>query len=434
MPDDKPESEDKTVDESAPAEPEQAAEKSDKREDDFASLFAASEAESTQQEIVVGDVVRGRVIAVGESNAFVGVGAKGEAVIDLAEFRDPETGAATLAVGDEIEATVVDDGKRSGSIVLKRALGRGGHVPAELEQAFAHGIPVEGLVSAEKKGGFEVQIGPVHAFCPGSQIDVRRGGERVPGDVYVGQRFQFRVIKIESQGRNVVVSRRQLLEEEAAARAARTWEQLQEGAVLRGTVTSVRPFGAFVDLGGVEGLIHISEISHGHVRKPEEFVQAGADVEVKVIKIGPEEQGKRRQVGLSLRALQADPWQSVNERFPVGTTLKGRVSRLENFGAFVEISPGVDGLVHVSKMALDRRVSHPRQIVSEGDEVDVTVVAIDTEKRRIGLSMVEQARNERDAAETRERGEQQAALAAANKPRSMGTLGDLLSATKKKDS
>jgi small subunit ribosomal protein S1 len=189
-----------------------------------------------------------------------------------------------------------------------------------------------------------------------------------------------------------------------------------------------------VDLGGVEGLIHISEISHGHVRKPEEFVQAGADVEVKVIKIGPEEQGKRRQVGLSLRALQADPWQSVNERFPVGTTLKGRVSRLENFGAFVEISPGVDGLVHVSKMALDRRVSHPRQIVSEGDEVDVTVVAIDTEKRRIGLSMVEQARNERDAAETRERGEQQAALAAANKPRSMGTLGDLLSATKKKDS
>jgi small subunit ribosomal protein S1 len=432
MPEEKPESEDKTADESPDAEPQKPAGKGAANEEDFASMFAASEAQATRQEIAVGDVVRGRIIAVGESNAFVGVGAKGEAVMDLAEFRDPETGATTLAVGDEIEATVVDDGKRSGSIVLKRVLGRGGHVPAELEQALAHGIPVEGLVNAEKKGGFEVQIGSVHAFCPGSQIDLRRGGERVPAEVYVGQRFQFRVIKIESHGRNVVVSRRQLLEEEAAARAARTWEQLQEGAVLRGTVTSVRPFGAFVDLGGVEGLIHISEMSHGHVRNPEEFVQTGTEVEVKVIKVGPEEQGKRRQVGLSLRALQPDPWESVSAQFPVGTTVKGRVARLENFGAFVEISPGLDGLVHVSKMALDRRVSHPRQMVSEGDEVDVTVVAIDTEKRRIGLSMVEQARYQRDAAEIRERGEQQAAIAAANKPRSMGTLGDLLAASKKK--
>src|SRR5205814_4962556 len=210
-------------------------------DEDFAALFAASEGKRTRERrVVVGDVVRGRVIAVGATSAFVAVGGKAEATIELGEFRDPATGELQLREGDEIEATVVDDGTRSGSIVLKRVAGRGGHVPGELEQAFANGIPVEGLVTGENKGGFDVQLGSVRAFCPASQIDRRRG----EAAQYVGQRFRFRITKLEAGGRNVVVSRRQLLEEEAAEQARTVWAGLRVGATVPGTVTSLRALGA----------------------------------------------------------------------------------------------------------------------------------------------------------------------------------------------
>ena len=408
-------------------------------ENDFAALFAASELSAARRgKIEVGDIVRGRVIALGASTAFVALGGKGEASIDLAEFRNPATGECSLTVGDELEATVVDDGGGSGSVVLKRTLGRGGHVPAELEQALAHRIPVEGLVTAEVKGGFEIQLGAVKAFCPGSQIDRRRGGDRVPAAQYIGQRFRFLVTKVEGGGRNVVVTRRQLLDEEAAQQAASTWEQLAVGAVVRGTVTSIRDFGAFVDLGGVEGLIHISELGHGRVAHPSDVLQVGQEVEAQVIKLDPpaeaprEEGGsaRRRQIGLSLKALAADPWSTVPERFPAGTTVHGIVRRVEPFGAFVEIAPGLDGLVHISKLVLDRRVSHARQAVSVGQEVDVTVLSLDLAKRRIALSMVEQARAARDAGVVRERDDEQVAVAKINERQKLGTLADLLSVKK----
>ena len=400
-------------------------------DNDFAALFAASEAtESRQRKIAVGDVVRGRVIAIGQTAAFVGIGAKGEATIDVAEFRDPTSGALALAVGDQLEATVVDDGSGGGSIVLKRTLGRGGHLPAELEQAMAHRIPVEGVVTGENKGGFDVQIGSVHAFCPASQIDRRRGD---PGQ-YVGQRLRFRVTKIDSGGRNVVVSRRDLLEEEAAALAAATWERLQVGAVVQGTVTSLRDFGAFVDIGGVEGLIHVSELGHGRVGHPSDVLQVGQVVEVQVVKLDPvaadAAPAARRQIGLSLKALAPDPWTTAKERFPIGTTVRGVVRRLEAFGAFVEIAPGLDGLVHVSKLVLDRRISHPRQVVTVGQEVEVTVVGVDMEKRRVSLSMIEQARQARDSARVSERAEEQAVVTETNQRAALGTFADLLAASK----
>ncbi|HEX7407762.1 MAG TPA: S1 RNA-binding domain-containing protein [Candidatus Binatia bacterium] len=400
-------------------------------ENDFAALFAASEAAGAQrQQITVGELVRGRVMAIGQATAFVAIGGKGEATIDLAEFRDPASGALTLAIGDQLEATVLDDGSESGAIVLKRTLGRGGHIPAELEQAMAHRIPIEGLVTGENKGGFEVQIGGVRAFCPGSQIDRRRPGERVPAAQYIGQRFLFRVNKIESGGRNVVVSRRELLEEDAAVQAAQTWEKLHVGAVVQGTVTNIREFGAFVDLGGVEGLIHISELGYGRVNHPSEVLQVGQVVESQVLKI--EEAGTgRRQVGLSMKALAADPWSTVRERFPVGTTVRGTVRRVEAFGAFVEITPGLDGLAHISKLTLDRRLSHARQAVNVGQEVEVTVLAVDPEKRRISLSMIEHAREARDAAVAAERAEEHATVAQANQRQNLGTFADLLAASKK---
>src|SRR5438046_8288054 len=219
-------------------------------EEDFAALFAASEeGRKRERRIAAGDVIRGRVIAVGATAAFVAVGGKAEATIDLGEFRDPETGEVQLHEGDEIEATVVDDGSRSGSIVLKRVAGRGGHGPGELEQAFAHGIAIEGFVSGENKGGYDVQIGSVRAFCPGSQIDRRR----IEGAQYVGQRLRFRITKLEAGGRNVVVSRRQLLEEEATEQARVVWAELRVGAVVAGTVTSLRDFGRSAISGAAVG-------------------------------------------------------------------------------------------------------------------------------------------------------------------------------------
>jgi small subunit ribosomal protein S1 len=395
----------------------------DADDEDFAALLAASEkARVRERRIGAGDVVRGRVIAVGASAAFVAVGGKAEATIDVSEFRDPATGEVHLQEGDEIEATVVDDGSRSGSIVLKRVAGRGGHVPGELAQAYAHRIAIEGVVTGENKGGYEVQIGGVRAFCPGSQIDRRR----TEGAQYVGQRLRFRITKLDAGGRNVVVSRRELLEEEAAARAASVWAELRVGAVVSGTVSSLRDFGAFVDLGGVEGLVHVSELGHGHASHPSEVLAVGQRVEAQVVKLEPDPQGGRGRIGLSLRALAPDPWATATERFPVGATVHGTVRRLEPFGAFVEVAPGLDGLVHVSRLSLDRRVSHPRQVVSIGDGVDVTVVEVDPAKRRIGLSMIERAKQAKDAAEVEERRDTEAVLARSGESTSLGTLGDLL--------
>jgi small subunit ribosomal protein S1 len=393
-------------------------------EEDFAALFAASEAKAPKGErrVRAGDNVRGKVIAIGAETAFVTIGGKSEAVISLAEFRNSETGETTIAVGDQLEATVTDDGSRSGSIVLKKTFGRGGHVPGELEQALAHGIAVEGLVTGQNKGGFDVQVVGLRAFCPASQIDMRR---REPAE-YVGQRFRFRVTKIEGNGRNIVVSRRSLLEEESAKLAEATWERLQVGATVAGTVSSIRDFGAFVDLGGVEGLIHVSELGYGRSQHPSDVLKVGETVEAQVVKIEPDPKTGQKRVGLSLRALATDPWTTVTSTLPAGSTVRGKVRKLEAFGAFVEIAPGVDGLVHVSRIVADRRISHPKQAIAVGDEVDVTVLSIEPEQRRIALSMVEGARREQEASAHADRQEEAQAMAKANTPRGMGTFGDLL--------
>ena len=397
-------------------------------EDDFAALLEASETPGKRQTaFAVGDVVRGRVVGVGATTAFVELGDGREGGIDVSEFRDPDTGEVALTEGDEVEATIVDDGAESGSIVLKRVVGRGGHLPGELEQAFAHGLPVEGVVTGENKGGFDVQLGAIRAFCPASQVDRRRGESAQ----YVGQRLQFRITKLEAGGRNIVVSRRQLLEEEAAVQGRATWAELREGAVVSGLVTSVREFGAFVDIGGIDGLIHVSEISYARVDDPAAVLQVGQRVDAKVVKLEPGTADKPGRVGLSLRALETDPWGTVGDRFPVGTPATGTVRRVEQFGAFVELAPGLDGLVHVSQMVLERRISHPRQVVSVGDTVDVTIVSVDPEKRRIGLSMVERTKQARDAADAEARRDTEEHLAKANAPSSLGTLGDLL--TKSRD-
>jgi small subunit ribosomal protein S1 len=223
-----------------------------------------------------------------------------------------------------------------------------------------------------------------------------------------------------------VLSRRQLLEEESAKLAAATWETLKVGVTVSGTVSSIRDFGAFVDLGGVEGLIHVSELGYGRGQHPSEVVKAGETVEAQVVKIEPDPKTGQKRVGLSLRALAPDPWTTAATQFPVGATVRGKVRKLEAFGAFVALAPGVDGLVHVSRIVADRRISHPKQALNVGDEVDVTVLSVEPEQRRIALSMVEGARREQEAAEQAERAENAAALAKANTTPGLGTFGDLL--------
>jgi small subunit ribosomal protein S1 len=399
-------------------------------DESFAALLAESEsAAKAHRRLARGDQVRGRVIEIASNVAFVNIGAKAEAMIDLVEFKDAATGEVRIAVGDEIEARVADDGGTSGTIVLRRTMGRGAGVE-ELEQAHALGIAVEGTVVGQNKGGYEVQMGGVRAFCPGSQIDLRRGDP----DSYVGQRLRFEITKIESNGRNVVVSRRAVLEAEAAEMAAATWARVRVGAVVEGTVVSLRDFGAFVDLGGVEGLIHLSELAYARSQHPSDVLQVGQRVEAQVIKVEPGSAGARGRISLSLRALARDPWADIAQRFPVGSETKGIVQRLEPFGAFVQIAPGIEGLVHISQMSLDRRLSHARQAASVGQEVDVTILGIEPEKRRISLSMTARGRQERDATQVAEARETADLLEQSNRESgsSLGTLADLLRSSQEK--
>jgi small subunit ribosomal protein S1 len=368
------------------------------------------------------------VVAVGQHTAFVEIGEKGEAQIDLAEFRDPQSGEVTLAVGDMVEATVTDDGGSSGTIILKQTLGRGGHIPGELQQAFELGVPIEGVVTAENKGGFDIQIGSARAFCPRSQIDRKRGD--IVGTDYIGQRFSFLITKIDADKRDVVVSRRTLLDEEAAERMRATMDSVREGAVLEGVVTNLQPFGAFVDVGGVEGMIHISQLAYGRVDQPSDVLEVGQKVRVKVVRIEEKPDGKRR-IGLSMKELADDPWAEVVRDFPVGSTVRGRVRRLEPFGAFVELAPGLEGLVHISKITLDRRLSHARQALEIDQEVEATVLGVEPAKRRIALSLIEKVRGAREAEAARDRAEERDALAEQNRPQSLGSFAELLSRSRK---
>lgn len=341
--------------------------------------------ETVAAQPAVGEKVKGRVLSIGETTAFVDLGGKSEGVIDVAQLRDA-AGNMAVSVGEEIEATVTGTDPETGSLVLRRKAARGQDVSAELKQALEAGIPIEGVVTAINKGGAEVQVSGMRAFCPLSQLDLRYVENP---QQFIGQRLSFKVSRIEP-GRtrpNIVLSRRALLEEEADAKASETREKLQVGAVLTGRVTSLTSYGAFIDLGGLEGMLHVSEIGHSRLAHPNEVLQVGQEVEVQVIKIEKGKDEKRPRISLSRKSLERDPWRDVADRFPEGTELTGRVMRLESFGAFVEIAPGVEGLVHISEMGSGRRLSHAREAAQLGQDVRVRVLGVDPAKRRISLTM-----------------------------------------------
>ena len=341
--------------------------------EDFATLFAR---ESARQVLEVGQVVKGRVIQITAESVFVDVGGKGEAWIERAELTNDE-GQLRVAVGDEVEATVVSAGDE---VRLSHKLRQGAQARQALAVAAQTGIPVEGKVAGVIKGGYEVTVGGLRAFCPLSQMDMRRS--ETP-DEYVGRVLEFRVTTFGDNGRNLVLSRRRLLEERAAEAAEETRKKLLPGAVLTGTVSSLADFGAFVDLGGVQGLVPISEISHARVNRPGDRLSLGESVTVKVLRVDPE----KGRISLSLKALEGDPWAAVAGRLRERQILRARAVRATDFGVFVELLPGVDGLLHISEIPRSRQGAIREATTAGGAELTVMIVGIDREKRRIALAL-----------------------------------------------
>jgi len=376
-------------------------------DEDFAAMFAASEKDKPRtKRPKVGDVVRGKVISVSKEAVFIDVGGKAEGQLDRGQVSDHE-GKLLVKIGDEVEARVVAD--TGGVLTLRTKLGRGPSASAELVQAQELGIPVDGLVTEVVKGGVSVEVAGVRGFCPASQIDNRYVEDL---SVFVGQRLTFRVTRYE--GRNLVLSRRALLDEEKEKRAVETRKNLLPGAVIRGKVVGFKPFGAFVDLGGIEGMLHVSELGFTRVDKPEDVLRLGQELDVAILKVEPGEKGDR--ISLSLKALASDPWRDATANLTEGARVKGTVTRLQPFGAFVEIAPGVEGLVHISELGAGRRINHPKEVVSVGQQVEASVLSVDHDKRRLSLSM----------AASKDASPDEIAAAAPKAPRTLGTFGDLL--------
>lgn len=377
----------------------------------FAALMGEMGAEAPARGPSVGDNVTGVIVAVDASTVFVDVGAKAEAILEKSEL-DPDT---PPKVGDRIKAFVVS--RKGDEILLKMRLGRGDDASA-IQGAMEAQIPVFGKITGVNKGGLEVDVNGVRAFCPLSQIDIARVED--PGS-FVGKELEFRVTRFEDEGGgrvNIVLSRRVLLEAQRSSLAKETLARLELGAVVRGKVSRIKEFGAFVDLGGLEGLLHKSELGFGRNVKVENSVSIGDVVEAQVTKIEPAtEPGRPDRISLSLKALQKDPFDDLG--MIKGSRRKGRVMRLEPFGAFIELGDGIEGLVHVSELS-DRRVNHPREVVSVGDTVDVVVLEVDSDRRRVGLSIKQVASQE------------EAAQASGFKPASTNSLGTFADLMKKK--
>jgi small subunit ribosomal protein S1 len=357
-------------------------------EEDFAAMFEAS---LKAKRLEKGDLVDGTIVAIGPEVAFVDVGGKGEAAIDIAELRNDE-GELDVAPGDRIQAMVVST---AGGLTLSRRLAGGAATDRQLEDAFQTGLPVEGKVELAGKGGDEVRIGRQRAFCPMSQIDVR-GAD---ASAHEGHAYQFRIIEFKEGGSNLVVSRRALLEDEQRADAARVRQSIVAGAVMTGRVTSVREFGAFVDLGaGVQGLLHVSELAWSRVSDPSEVVKPGEEITVKILRVDDATQ----RIALGLKQLSADPWATVPERYATGQLRPGRVTRVAEFGAFVELEPGIEALAHSSTFTPTGNAGGWSSQVAQGMAGVFEIVSIDVEKKRIGVALVQEGWSRAEADDVRE--------------------------------
>lgn len=364
---------------------------SDQSSDEFAAMLEEEQDQAPVPVLSVGQRLSGRIRTIDESSVFVDYGGRSEAVVDIQELRD-EHGEVSCQVGDNIEAFVASV-ENEVRLTLSR---RTGNVQI-LRQAYESGIPVDGRVTGFNSGGLVVNLGGRRAFCPVSQIDTGYSKDLAS---YAGQTLTFKIVEFRGRGRNIVLSRRAHLEAEAARRADELREKLSEGAEVTGRVTRLERFGAFVDLGGVEGLVHISEIAHNRVGHPKDVLRSGDEVNVKILEL-KDLGGDKERISLSLKALQPDPWDGAIEKIREGEVISGKVVSIQQFGAFVEVLPGVEGLVHVSQLARSR-VARPADAVSVGQEVRARIRKIDRERKRISLSIRDVQEEEKKAVEVKE--------------------------------
>lgn len=355
------------------------------KEESFAELLASS-SQTLNKGFAPGDTVSGVVIKISKETVFIDLGGKSEGFAEIEEFRDKD-GTLSVKEGDRVELRVAF---LRGGIHLSKSLKVHGAKAVELlREAQRNQIPVEGRVAAVNKGGFEIEISGLRAFCPLSQIDLRYCEKP---EEHIGARYQFRIREIKEKGKNIIVSRRVILQEEQDKKAKEVLAGLKPDLELEGKVTRLADFGAFVDIGGVEGMVHVSEFTHARIGHPSEFLEQGQMVKVKILKIETDKSGKPR-IALSLKALEPEIWDK-GLGFKEGDVISGTVSRITDFGAFVEVAPGVDGLVHVSEISY-QRVAHPSRLLQEGDKVEVLVLKIDEQKRQISLSIKDAAMKQR---------------------------------------
>jgi small subunit ribosomal protein S1 len=339
----------------------------------FGELLLETEASGTRE----GEISKGIVLSIKDDQALIDIGGKSEGRIDLSEFRALD-GTITLAVGDEVEVFVVALEDDYGQCRLSKREADRMKMWEEIAGKVERDELVLGLVIGRVKGGLQVDIG-VKAFLPGSQVELRPSRNL---DKFIGQSFEFKIIKFNKKRGNIVLSRRALLEDERERQKRKTLERLVEGSILDGVVKNITEYGAFVDLGGIDGLLHITDMSWGRVTHPEEVVRIGDELRVKVLKFNRESE----RVSLGLKQLQADPWSGAEDRYPANVQVLGKVVSMIDYGAFVELEEGIEGLVHISELA-ERHVEIPEQIVQVGDEIFVKVIDIDLERRRISLSL-----------------------------------------------
>lgn len=345
-------------------------------EESFADLLEKSVNNSSR--LSPGQKVRATVISVSGDLVYIDLGGKSEGVINLNEFVD-EKGTYEVKAGAQVDAyfVSVEDGLRRLTTMVK------GYPAAKLnviQDAKDAGVPVEGEVRAAIKGGFDVSVGGVRCFCPFSQMDLRVSRE---GSDYIGRTFSFKIVEFEEEGRNIVLSRRVLLEEERKARVEELKLSLQIGMEIKGRVRSLQNFGAFVDIGGMDGMIPVSELSWDRTGKPGDILKPGQEVISKIITLDWES----NRLTLSLKAMQPDPWSNVADRYKTGSKVNGIIVRLAPFGVFVNLEPGIDGLIHISNLGAGRRIKHPKEVVQTGQPVEAYILSVEPDNRRISLSL-----------------------------------------------
>jgi small subunit ribosomal protein S1 len=348
----------------------------EEQEEDFAALFEAS-SERKDDRVQRDSKIAGTIVSIGDEWIFVDIGGKTEGVIAREELLD-KSGQLDLNVGDQITAYVVStkDGEIHLSVKMTSAAS-----DEAIRGAFRSGVPVEGFVAAERKGGFTVNVLGKQAFCPFSQIDLQFVSSPDP---YIGQRFTFRITEYSERGRNIVLSRRDILEEERLKKVAELKETLKPGDTITGTVQNLTNFGAFVDIGGVQGLIPMSELAWYRVQSVSDVLSTGESVTVRILDLDWD----KNRISLSRKHTLEDPWTTVAQRYGEAQVFPGTVTRLANFGAFVQLEPGIEGLVHISNLGMGRRINHPSEVLNQGDSVNVKIISVDGDARRMGLELL----------------------------------------------